>query len=255
MAIHRDDDGEAVTLTISNPDRKNAISVEDSVTLADHIHDVAHDDSVRCVVLTGEGDAFCSGLDLSAGMGSGGPSAELERGLNRIARGLLQMEKPTVAKVHGAAVGAGASLATACDFVYASQDAVFGWGFTNIGLAPDTGATYVLPRLIGVRRAFELLATGEEISAEEAVALNIVNDALPAADLDGFVEERVATLLNRPTKAVAEAKRLVYRNSHRSLEEALQGEARAQEEMITTDDFAEGVAAFAEKRDPEFTGQ
>ncbi|WP_255151432.1 enoyl-CoA hydratase/isomerase family protein [Halorarius halobius] len=253
VELTRTDD--VATITISNPDRKNAISVAASEDMAEYVHEVAHDDGVRCVVVQGEGDAFCSGIDLAEGMGGGSPTQELERGLNAIVAGLVRMRKPTVAKVRGPAVGAGASLATACDFVYAEQSATFGWGFTDIGLAPDTGATWVLPRLVGVRRALELLATGEQISAEEAVALDIANDAVPDADLDGFVDQRVEMLASRPTEAVAAAKRLVYRSGHRSFEEALRAEAREQERMVETEDFAEGVAAFAENREPEFQGR
>jgi 2-(1,2-epoxy-1,2-dihydrophenyl)acetyl-CoA isomerase len=255
MSVELTHDGPVATITISNPERKNAVDAPASKEMAEHVHDVAYDDSIRCVVVTGEGDAFCSGLDLAGDMGGGSPAAELEHGLNAIASGLIRMEKPTVAKVSGPAVGAGGSLAAACDFVYATEDAFFEWGFTNIGLAPDTGATYVLPRLVGVRKALELLITGDRIDAEEAVELGVANDAVPAEDLDSVVAERVETLAGRPTMAVGAAKRLVYRSHQRSLEETLREEALAQETMIDSDDFAEGVAAFMADRDPEFEGQ
>ncbi|WP_255198630.1 enoyl-CoA hydratase/isomerase family protein [Halorarius litoreus] len=255
MSVELTRDDEIATITISNPERKNAISLEAAEEMAEHVHDVAHDDGIRCVVVQGDGDAFSSGLDLASGMGTSGPTEELERGLNAIATGLLRMEKPTVAKVRGPAVGAGASIATACDFVYAEESAYFGWGFTDIGLAPDTGATWVLPRLVGTRRALELLITGEKVTAEEAVALDVANDAVPDEDLDGFVEDRVNLLASRPTVAVGTAKKLVYRSSHRSFEEALHAEAQAQERAVETEDFGEGIAAFAEKREPEFQGR
>lgn len=248
------DDGIA-TVTISNPERKNAIDAPAAARMAEHVHEAAYDDDVRCVVVTGEGDAFSSGLDLAGDVGGGSPAAELERGLNAIARGLVRMEKPTVAKVPGPAVGAGASIAAACDFVYPVEDAFFEWGFTNIGLAPDTGATYVLPRLVGVRRALELLITGDRIDAERAVELGVANEVVPAASFDDRVAERAEALAGRPTRAVAAAKRLVYRSHHRSLEETLREEALAQEEMIESRDFAEGVAAFLEDREPEFEGR
>jgi 2-(1,2-epoxy-1,2-dihydrophenyl)acetyl-CoA isomerase len=243
------------TITISNPERKNAVDAPAAAEMADHVHEVAHDDSVRCVVVTGEGDAFCSGLDLAGDMGVGSPAAELEVGLNVIVRGLVRMEKPTLARVPGPAVGAGASMAAACDFVYPVEGTFFEWGFTNIGLAPDTGATFVLPRLVGVRRALELLVTGERISAERAVELGVANEAVPEAEFDARVAERAETLAGRPTTAVAAAKRLVYRSHHRSLEETLHEEAIAQETMVETEDFAEGVAAFLENRDPQFQGR
>ncbi|UPM42952.1 enoyl-CoA hydratase/isomerase family protein [Halocatena salina] len=253
ITVSRDD--ETATVTISNPERMNALSTSACETMAESLRTLAHDRSVRCVVVTGSGEAFCSGIDLAGGAGAGGPAAELEGGLNAIATSLLRMEKPTVASVSGPAIGAGASIATACDFVYAATSAEFGWGFTDIGLAPDTGATYVLPRLVGVRRAMELLTTGRRISAEEAVDLGVATEAIPDPQLDEVVNQRVEMLRSRPTRAVGEAKRLLLRNTHRSLEEALAAETRAQKRMVTTDDFSEGIQAFAEQRDPEFTGR
>ncbi|WP_248906331.1 enoyl-CoA hydratase/isomerase family protein [Halocatena marina] len=243
------------TVTISNPERKNALSGPACETMAESLRTLAHDSSVRCVVVTGEGDAFCSGIDLAGEIGAGGPAAELEGGLNAIATSLLRMEKPVVASVSGPAVGAGASIATACDFVYAANSAEFGWGFTDIGLAPDTGATYVLPRLVGMRTAMELLTTGRRVSAAEAVDLGIATEAIPDAELDDVVTERVEMLCSRPTRAVGEAKRLLLRNAHRSVEEALAAEARAQERIVQTEDFSEGICAFVENREPEFTGR
>ena len=255
MSVELTRDGSIATITISNPDRKNAVDAPTSEQMADYVHEVAYDDDVRCVVVTGEGDAFCSGLDLAGDMGIGSPAAELEIGLNAITQGLLRMEKPTIARVRGAAVGAGASLATACDFVYVEEGAFFEWGFTNIGLAPDTGATYVLPRLVGVRKALELLITGDRISAEEAVDLGVANEVVPAEEFDDRVDERAETLAGRPTLAVAAAKRLVYRSHQRAMEETLREEALAQEDLIDSQDFAEGVSAFMADREPEFEGR
>jgi len=253
IEVTRDD--EYATVTISNPERKNAISAAACQEMAEELRELATHDGTRCVVIAGAGEDFCSGIDLAEGIGGASVSGELETGLNAIATALLRMEKPTVARVTGAAVGAGASIATACDFVYAEAGAQFGWGFTDIGLAPDTGATYVLPRLVGVRRALDLLMTGRRVDAERAVELGIATEAIPGDAFEETVAERVATLVSRPTLALGETKRLVQRNSHRSLEEALRAEARAQERMVVTDDFSEGVQAFFQGRDPEFAGQ
>jgi 2-(1,2-epoxy-1,2-dihydrophenyl)acetyl-CoA isomerase len=255
MSVETTRDGAVATITISNPERRNAMDAPASTAMADRVREFAHDDGVRCVVVTGEGDAFCAGLDMAGDMGGANPAEELETGFNAIARGLIRMEKPTVAKVAGPAVGAGASIAAACDFVYAAEDAFFEWGFTNIGLAPDTGATYTLPRLVGTRRALELLITGERVTAEEAVDLGVATRTVPAGELDAHVAERAETLAGRPTKAVAAAKRLIYRSDQRSLEETLREEALAQEEMVESEDFMEGVAAFMADRDPEFEGR
>lgn len=246
---------EVATVTISNPERKNALSPAACETMAESLRELAHDSSVRCVVVAGEGDAFCSGIDLASGMDVASPAEELEGGLNAIATALMRMKKPVVANVSGPAVGAGASIATACDFVYAADSAVFGWGFTDIGFVPDTGATHVLPRLVGLRTAMELVTTGRKVDADVAVELGIATEAVPEEELDGLVTERVEMLLSRPTRAVGEAKRLLLRSSHRSLEETLTAEARAQDRMVETDDFSEGVMAFMEGRDPEFTGE
>jgi 2-(1,2-epoxy-1,2-dihydrophenyl)acetyl-CoA isomerase len=254
MSIETTRDGAVATITISNPARKNAMDAPLSAEMAEQVRELAHDDGVHCVVVTGEGDAFCAGLDLAGDMGGGSPAEELAVGFNATARGLIRMEKPTVAKVRGPAVGAGASIAAACDFVYAAEDAFFEWGFTNIGLAPDTGATDTLPRLVGTRKALELLITGDRVDAEAAVELGVANAAVPGEELDGHVGERAETLAGRPTKAVAAAKRLVYRSDQRSLEETLREEALAQEAMIESEDFMEGVAAFMADREPEFEG-
>lgn len=253
VAVTREN--EVATVTISNPDRKNALSTEACVTLADALGELAHDNDIRCVVVTGQGDAFCSGIDLTGKTNVPNPSEELERGLNAVAISLLRMEKPTVANVTGPAVGAGASLATACDFVYAADSATFCWGFTEIGLAPDTGATYILPRLVGLRTAMELLTTARTVDAAQAVELGIANEQVPPEELDQLVAERVEMLCSRPTKAVGEAKRLLLRSYNRSLEAALHAEAMAQDRAFTSEDFAEGLTAFIEDREPEFSGR
>ena len=254
MSVETTRDGAVATVTISNPERRNAMDAPASSAMADRVREL-DDDEVRCVVVTGEGDAFCAGLDMAGDMGGANPAEELETGFDAIARGLIRMEKPTVAKVPGPAVGAGASIAAACDFVYPADDAFFEWGFTNIGLAPDTGATDVLPRLVGTRTALGLLITGDRIDAAEAVELGVANEVVPGEELDGFVADRAETLAGRPTKAVAAARRLVYRSDHRSLEETLREEALAQEAMIQTEDFIEGVAAFMADREPAFEGR
>jgi 2-(1,2-epoxy-1,2-dihydrophenyl)acetyl-CoA isomerase len=243
------------TVTIRKPQRRNAIDGAAASDLASVLRTLGADESIRAVVLTGAGDHFCSGIDLTGGFEGDDVPTELATGLHAVARALVRAPKPTVARVRGSAAGAGAAIATACDFVYAEETAAFGWEFTDIGLAPDTGATYVLPRLVGTRRALDLLATGRRIDAATAAEWGIATEAVPADEFDAVVDERVASLAARPTRAVGELKRLVRRNSHRSLEEALRAEARAQDRLVRTDDFAAGVTAFFADRDPAFEGR
>lgn len=243
-----------VTVTIRDPERRNALDAAAASELAGVLRALGADEAIRVIVLTGAGEHFCSGIDLAAGFEGDSVTSELAAGLHAVARALVRAPKPTVARVRGSAVGAGAAIATACDFVYAAETATFAWGFTDIGLAPDTGATYVLPRLVGTRRALDLLATGRRIDATTAAEWGIATEAVPAEEFDAVVDERVTRLAARPTRAVGELKRLVRRNSHRSVEEALRAEARAQDRLVRTDDFAEGVTAFFADREPAFEG-
>ena len=254
MSVDLARDGDVATITIDNPEKKNAIDVDSAAALADHLFELAHDDGVRCVEVTGAGDAFCSGLDITASA-AGGATEELERGFNAIARRILRMPKPVVATLPGPAVGAGASIASACDFVYAAESAWFQWKFTELGLVPDTGATYVLPRLVGPRLATELMVTARKMDVDEAVEEGVANEAIPDAEYGDVVAERLAMLASRPTKAVGATKRLALRNWHRSMEESLRAEAGAQEQMFQTEDATEGFTAFTEGREPEFEGR
>lgn len=248
-------DQQVATVTIHNPAKKNALSFEATKELRDHLHEVQYDDDVRCVVVTGEGDSFCAGAEVGglAEVDFADHAAGIEQRFHEVVYTLMRMKKPVVAKVRGPAVGAGASLATACDFAYSSPDARFGWVFSNIGVSVDSGASFILPRLVGARTAMELLASGELIGAEEACELGITNDVVD--DLDEFVAARAHELSNGPTRALGEMKRMLLRGTHRSLEEVLDAEATSQTTLRETHDRKEGMAAFLEKRKPEFEGR
>lgn len=253
--VEHDDEEPIATVTISNPDRRNAISEADALTLAERLWEIDADaDDVRCVIVQGEGDAFCAGADLAAG-GMAAPTAEdVDRGLHGAVRAIMRLSKPVIAKVRGHAVGAGASIATACDFVYTDDTAKIGFVFANIGLTADSGSTFILPRLVGVRTAMDLLTSGRTLDATEAAEIGLTTE-LVEGNLDERVHERAVALANGPTRSFSAIRRLLLRGTHTSLEEQLEAEARAQEVMFNTDDAMEGISAFIEDRDPEFEGQ
>lgn len=248
-----DADEQIATVTISNPDRRNAVGEEDMEAFADVMRDLDGDDDVRCVVVTGDGDAFCAGADLASALDM--PNAEsIDRGFHDAVRSVMVCSKPVIAKVHGPAVGAGASLAVACDFVYASESARIGFAFSRIGLTADSGATFILPRLVGRLQAMELLATAELLEADRAAELGLVSAVVPDEEIDDYVEERATTIASGPTLVLSSLKRLLLRSASNDLEAQLELEAREQERMFNTDDVMEGMTAFMEGRDPEFSG-
>ncbi|WP_247731060.1 enoyl-CoA hydratase/isomerase family protein [Halovivax limisalsi] len=248
---HHEEDPIA-TVVISNPERRNAISREDAQALADAFREIDADDSVRAAVLTGEGDAFCAGIDVTSVEGE--PTADLiDRSFHAAVREIATCSVPVVARLDGPAVGAGASLAVACDLVYADADARIGFSFVRIGLTADTGATWLLPRLVDTQTAFELLASGRILDAPEAADLGLVTET--TTDLDAVVDDRVTDLANGPTRAISSIRRLVRRASSNTLEEQLEAEARAQLEAYHTADSSEGMAAFLEDREPAFEGR
>lgn len=251
-------DEPTATLTISNPDRRNAISFDMVTTIAETVRDLAYDDTIRCIVVVGDedGGAFCAGADLrSRGDRPADPTAGTEPSYHRAVYEIMTAKKPVVAKIRGPAVGGGASIAAACDFVYADETARIGWVFARIGLTLDSGASFLLPRLLGYRRAIDILATGTILDAETALEDGLLTDVVPATELDDFVAERVEELAAGPTQAIGEMKRLLLRGDAQSLDEALYDESRAQALMFHTRDSSEGREAFLEERDPEFEGR
>lgn len=244
------------TISLNRPEVYNALNDEITFELQDAFKAVGKDDLVRVVVLTGEGKAFCSGQDLKAS--SGGKRSfldSLHKRYNPIIRAIRNLPKPVICRLNGVAAGAGCSLALACDLVVASEDATLIEVFINIGLVPDSGSSYFLPRLVGMQKAFELCSMGSKVKATEAAAMGLISKAVPAGDLDNSVKEYTDYFAQAPTKSVGLIKKMLNKSATSSLDEMLDYEAYCQEIAGNTHDYQEGVSAFLEKRKPVFKGK
>jgi enoyl-CoA hydratase/carnithine racemase len=242
------------TLTLNRPHRKNAIDPELWVALREALIAAGNDRTVRALVLTGAGGAFCSGADVSNLAVSTHPMYRM-RTLTEIALLLHELPIPTVAKVAGVAVGAGWNLALGCDLVVATPESRFSQIFARRGLSVDLGGSWLLPKLAGLQQAKRLALLAEPIDAEEARSLNLVTWVVPAQEIDAFVADLGARLTAGPPIALAQAKALLNEGADRTLRDALANEARAQGVNFGTADAAEAFAAFADKRTPTFTGE
>jgi 2-(1,2-epoxy-1,2-dihydrophenyl)acetyl-CoA isomerase len=247
-------EGAVLTITLNRPDVLNALNK----TVHDQLYsalEAAKDSSVRAVVITGAGRGFCVGQDVREfADGAGSIVDNLRDNYHRNVIAIRTLEKPVIAAVNGPAAGAGMSLALACDVRVASSAASFVPAFINIGLVPDSGGTWLVRRLLGAARAFEWLATGRKLSADEARQWGIVSEVASPEELPGRALELAQLFAAMPTRAVWETKRLLDAAETTSLEEQLELEAVTQAELTRTPDFAEGVAAFLGKRVAQFTG-
>jgi 2-(1,2-epoxy-1,2-dihydrophenyl)acetyl-CoA isomerase len=251
------DAGGVRTITLNRPHRKNAIDAALWAALRDALVAAGTDAGVRAVVLTGAGGAFCSGADISGRPGGpdGAHPAALLRTVSEVALLLHELPVPTIAKVTGVAVGAGWNLALGCDLVVAVPEARFSQIFARRGLSVDCGGSWLLPRLAGLQQAKRLALLAEMIDAEEARALNLVTWVVPAGEIDAFVAGLGARLAAGPPVALAQTRALLNEGADRTLRDALANEARAQVVNFATADAAEAYAAFAERREPRFTGR
>jgi 2-(1,2-epoxy-1,2-dihydrophenyl)acetyl-CoA isomerase len=253
-------DGAVATLRLNNPDKLNALSREMTEELIEELTRLRDDSSVRAIVITGEGRGFSAGADLSAlekpylAGERPKPSAFLKEGYNRLIPLLAQAPKPVVAAINGVAAGAGISLALACDFRIAAENAAFAMAFVRIGLIPDSGATYLLPRAVGMSEALRLALSGEKIDAGTAGSIGLVHRVVPANQLRVEAHALATYLAGLPTQAIALTKRIFMESSGLSLAEAMDREAEAQDRAAATEDHLEGVLAFLQKRSPSFTG-
>ena len=247
-------DGAVLTITLNRPDVYNAINRAMHEGLAAGLRE-ANDPAVRAVVLTGAGRGFCSGQDLREFESlPGGVREALEQTYHPNVRAIRGLEKPVLAAVNGAVAGAGLSLACACDVRIASTDASFVPGFIGIGLVPDAGSTWFVHRVLGFARAFEWMVSNRRLSADEARGWGLVSEVAAADDFGPRVAELAAWYAALPTRAVAMTKRLFEHAYTASLDQQLGLEAELQQAATETGDFAEGVAAFLEKRPPDFKG-
>ena len=257
-----------VTVTINQPEKKNAINSAMWDGLAEIFREIATRADDRVVVVTGAGNDFCSGADLSGrggnaaaatGAGTGAQNqvhhlAAMRR-VNDACIALQRLPQPTIAKVRGVAVGAGCNLALGCDLVVASATARFSEIFARRGLSLDFGGSWLLPRRIGMHRAKELALLAEIVSASDALEMGLVNRVLPDGEVDAFVENWARKLAAGPPIALAQTKRLLNNALNVTLEEALDDEAAAQTINFATSDSAEAMRAFIEKREPKFIGR
>ncbi|WP_439550661.1 enoyl-CoA hydratase-related protein [Falsiroseomonas sp.] len=244
-------------LTLNRPQRLNAFDAGLHAALRQALAEAGEDPACRAVLLAGAGRGFCAGQDLAEpGLTERDVDlgAVLDRGWNALVAALRGLPKPVVCAVQGVAAGAGASVALACDITLAAEDAKFSQAFIRIGLIPDSGATWMLPRLIGPARARALAMLGDTISGAEAASMGLVYRAVPAASLMAEAEALCARLARLPAEALAATKRVLDAAEGNSLAQQLALEAEVQRDLGRSTDYAEGVAAFQQKRPARFTG-
>ena len=246
------------TITLDRPAALNALTVELKVELLEAVRRAGADEAARAVLLTGAGRAFCVGQDLKEhvdGLDAGDTElSTVTEHYNPLIEAIAALPKPVVAAVNGPAAGAGASLAFACDIRIAGDDASFLMAFAKVGLGPDSGASWTLPRLIGTGRAVAMLMLAEPVAASQALELGLVSMVVPAADLVGTASALAARLAAGPTAAYAAIKETVSYSASHPLDESLANEARAQARCGPTGDHRNAVTAFLEKRPAVFTG-
>lgn len=245
-------------ITFNNPARRNSIDFDTIRRFTEAIRQSAEDET-RVVIITGAGDSFCAGADLQSLNSDGGADRDvtisLREGVNPGVLAMRALPKPIIARVHGHAAGVGCNYALAADIIIASDQAFFGQVFVKIGLMPDGGGTYFLPRAVGYNRAFELMALGDPIPAQQAFEMGMINRVVSAAELDSTVNALAERLASAPAIALAKIKAGLINGMQSDLASSLEFEAVNQGDCFRSADFKEGVAAFLQKRKAVFTGK
>lgn len=256
-SILSEQNGLVKVITLNRPDKFNSFNREMALALHAELDKAANDANVRCIVLTANGKAFCAGQDLSEAIDPNGPGIQriVEEHYNPIIQRIVEIEKPIIAVVNGVAAGAGANIALACDIVLAAESASFIQAFSKIGLIPDSGGTFFLPRLIGRQQALALMITGDKLSASDAKNLGMIYKTIADAYLMTEALAFATTISNMPTKGIGLTKRLVNQSFGNTWQQQLKAEGDAQVIAANTYDYKEGVNAFLEKRKPNFKGE
>lgn len=252
------------TLTMNRPKVLNALSLDMRHAMFDAFDEIEHDPKVRCVILKGAGGTFMAGGDVKSFANDYAPLPPAERqvaferrihGLHPMMFQMRRMQKPLIASVEGAAAGAGVSFMCACDLAIGTTDSIYRFSYSAIGTSPDGSGSYNLPRIVGTRKAMELALLGDKFSAQEAYRLNLLNFLVEPEDIEAETNKLATRLANGPTVAYGATKELIYASHANSYEAQLAMEARNFGRCSATEDWAEGVTAFAEKRKPNYKGR
>ncbi|MDF1697162.1 MAG: enoyl-CoA hydratase-related protein [Saprospiraceae bacterium] len=250
-------EGSIAYITLNRPEKYNSVNQALAFEIQSAFDDCAADKNIRAIVLSGTGKAFCAGQDLGEIVDPNGPPLNdiVSKHYNPIVMQIRDIEVPVIAAVNGVAAGAGANIALACDVVIAKESASFLQAFSKIGLIPDSGGTYTLPRLIGQARASALMMLGEKVPAKEAMEMGMIYKAVNDEEYDAYVDKIANKLANMPTKGLAYTKKLLNLSAKNNMEEQLAMEHEYQSIAGATADYKEGVNAFLEKRKPVFKGE
>ncbi|MFT6503863.1 MAG: 2-(1,2-epoxy-1,2-dihydrophenyl)acetyl-CoA isomerase [Crocinitomicaceae bacterium] len=244
-------------LRMNRPEVFNSFNKSMALALQKALDDCVDNDEVRAIVITGEGKAFCAGQDLAEATDPDGPELQsiVREHYNPIIKKIREIEKPVIGAVNGVAAGAGANIALACDVTFAKESASFIQAFSKIGLIPDSGGTFFLPRIVGMQKALALMFTGDKVGAKEAESMNMIYKSVEDEQFEETVNAFAAKLAKMPTKGLGLTKKAVNASWSNDLNAQLDVEEKLQTEAGSTHDFNEGVASFLEKRKPEFTGK
>ena len=244
-------------VTLNRPNKFNAFVRGMALELQKKLDECRSDKTIRCIIISGSGKAFCAGQDLKEAIEPNGPTIEeiVQQHYNPIIKKIREIKTPVIAAVNGVAAGAGANVALACDIVVAAKSASFIQAFSKIGLIPDSGGTYFLPRLIGIQKAAALMMTGEAVSAEKAETLGMIYAVYEDSEFETSSMKLADTISSMPTKGLGYTKKLLSQTFNNSLEDQLNLEAETQALSASSKDHQEGIKAFMAKRTPQFTGK